>query len=402
MNWKKSNKRCSGWFVFSVTVDSSTLLTINRIAFILLAIGLLSCGKDVSLDMGNAMLNLPEEPHDYSSFEIPGYLDRDLILLQDNTPLDNELDNNVVTLGRVLFYDKLLSVDQSLSCASCHQQQFGFSDTARFSVGFDGQETRRHSMALANIRYRPGATFFWDGRATSIEHQVLQPIEDPVEMNLSLDSAVARIQSTSYYPDLFEKAFGSDEVTRTKIARSLAQFTRALISVGSRYDKGMSIHGRIEDFSNFTAEENFGKALFFNPDKGFCSGCHYTDLFIMDIPRNNGLEWEVSNDLDAGFEEVTGSNLDFRKFIAPSLRNIAVRPPYMHDGRFSTLEQVVRHYSDEIHWSVSLDNHLKSSDPSKAKRFNLDDNEISAIAAFLGTLTDDEFLHDEKFSSPFQ
>ena len=382
--------------------DSSTLRSINRITFILLAIGLLSCGKDVSPVTEEGILNLPSKPHDYTSFEIPSYLDRDLILLQDNTPVDNVLDNNVVTLGRVLFYDKLLSVDQSLSCASCHQKQFGFSDTARLSEGFAGQVTRRHSMALANIRFRPGATFFWDGRATSIEHQVLQPIEDPIEMNLSLDSVVARIRSTSYYPDLFEKAFGSDEVSRTKIARSLAQFTRALVSVGSRYDQGLSMHGRNDDFSNFTAEENLGKALFFNPDKGFCSGCHYTDLFIMDIPRNNGLEWEVSNDLDAGFEEVTGSSLDFRKFIAPSLRNIAVRPPYMHDGRFNTLEQVVRHYSDEIHWSVSLDNHLKSSDPGKAKRFDLDDKEVSAIVAFLRTLTDDEFLIDEKFSSPFQ
>ena len=360
--------------------------------------------KDAVLDEDalSQHLNLPEKPFDYSSNQVPSFLDAALISQQDNTPANNVITDWGATLGRVLFYDKMLSQNNTVACASCHKQQFGFSDTARFSIGFEGGLTKRHSMGLANARFRSSSLFFWDGRATSLEDQVLQPIQDPLEMGLTLDELVSRVESQDYYNVLFRKAYGDDEVTTTRIANALAQFVRAIQSFESRFDQGRSKHKKNESFQNFTSEENLGKSLFYDLSKGNCGGCHYTDAFVMDVPRNNGIDvWESTADKDMGYEAATGDVNDRGKFIAPSLRNISIRPPYMHDGRFASLKEVIDHYSEGIQWSSTLDDHLKGTDPNMPVRFNLTDIEKNALVAFLKTLTDESLLDDKRFSDPF-
>lgn len=367
--------------------------------------GIISCRDNDKLtdnDVLSAYLNLPEQPYSYSSIGIPGQLDDLFIEQQNNTPNDNVITDWGATLGRVLFYDKLLSQNRSTSCASCHQQSFAFSDTARFSKGFMNGNTKRHSMSVVNAAYRVSGIFFWDGRANTLEEQVLQPIQDPLEMGLTLDTLVNRVGQQAYYSVLFRKAFGDETVTTERIAKALAQFIRSIQSFDSRFDKGRLTHSINDDFTNFTAEENLGKALFFDLKKGNCGGCHYTEAFVMDVPRNNGLDiWESTADKDIGYEQTTGDPLDRGKFIAPSLRNIAVRPPYMHDGRLSTLAAVIDHYSEGIQWSNTLDDHLKTGNPNEAIRFNLSGQEKNALIAFLRTLTDETLLSDVRYSDPF-
>ncbi|MFT5724329.1 MAG: cytochrome c peroxidase [Bacteroidia bacterium] len=353
-------------------------------------------------DILSEYLDLPATPYQYANQEVPTYLDSDLIKQQDNTPGDNATSNWGATLGRVLFYDKLLSKNNTIACGFCHKQAYGFSDTVRFSKGFEGGETKRHSMGLSNARYRVSGLFFWDGRAETLEDQVLMPIQDPTEMGLTISELITRVANQPYYEVLFKKAFGNETVTEDRISKALAQFVRSIQSFQSRYDQGRSSFDKTEDFSNFSAVENLGKKLFFDLKKGNCGGCHYTDAFVMDVPRNNGLDvWESTNDKDIGYEATTSNSADRGAFIAPSLRNIALRPPYMHDGRFTSLEAVVDHYSDNIRWSPTLDNHLKGSDPNTAVRFNLTDQEKQALIAFLTTLTDDDIITDKRFSNPF-
>lgn len=347
-------------------------------------------------------LNLPENPYNYSGIQIPSFLDASLLAQQDNTPANNMVSDWGATLGRVLFYDKLLSINNTTACASCHQQENAFSDADRFSSGFEGGLTNRHSMGLLNAKFRPSGLFFWDGRAPSLEEQVLQPIQDSLEMGLSLDELIHRIESQEYYEVLFRLAYGDKGITKTRIANALAQFLRSIQSFESRYDLGRSEYNRSDSFQNFTQEENLGKSLFFDLSRGNCGGCHYTDAFVMDVPRNNGIDvWESTTDKDLGYEATTGNVNDRGKFIAPSLRNIASRPPYMHDGRFSSLREVIDHYSDGIQWSSSLDDHLKAANPNAPVRFNLSDTEKNALVAFLNTLTDESILVDQRFSDPF-
>lgn len=373
----------------------------------LLLVGLLvsSCRKsDTGLSdqsVINRYLNIPSNPFNYSAISVPDFLDKALIENQDNTPITNDISDDGATLGRVLFYDKNLSINKTISCASCHQQQFGFSDTATFSIGHAGGTTNRHSMALGNSRFRTSGIFFWDGRASTLEVQVLKPIQDGTEMNLTLSQLIERVEAQPYYPILFKRAFGSSGIDTTKIAKALAQFVRSMQSFDSKYDQGRMTTHRDSNFTHYSAQENLGKSLFFDFNKGNCAGCHYSDAFVMDIPRNNGLVSENTGNADIGYQGTTGDALDLGKFIAPSLRNIGVRPPYMHDGRFSTLREVVSHYSEGILWSETLDPHLLGAQPNTAKRFDLTNVEKDAVAAFLHTLTDQTFLEDERFSNPF-
>ena len=347
-------------------------------------------------------LLLPDQPFNYQ-VGVPEHLNKELILKQDNTPAEGWVSDEGATLGRVLFYDTKLSANGTIACASCHQQPFGFSDSARFSRGHLGGLTGRHSMGLSNARFRAYGEFFWDARAASLEDQVLMPFQDPVEMGLTLDQLVDIVSSQPYYPILFKRAYGNSEISADRISNALAQFVRSMVSFESRYDEGRKKHRIEEDFRNFTQLENQGKSIFFDVKKGNCGGCHFTEAFVMDVPRNNGLDvWESSNDNDIGYEKTTDNALDRGKFIAPSLRNIAVRPPYMHDGRFKTLREVVNHYSEGIVWSSTLDDHLKSGMPNTPIRLNLSEAEKEALIAFLETLTDQTVLTHPKFSNPFK
>lgn len=304
----------------------------------------------------------------------------------DTTPADNPVTNAGATLGRVLFYDKRLSVNDTVACASCHVQAAGFGDTRRFSVGFQGALTTRHSMGLANVRYYIPGRFFWDERAPTLEAQVLQPIQNSSEMGSSLPQVVTKLSGQAFYGPLFTAAFGDGAITSDRIARALAQFVRAMVSYRSKYDSAFT-NGTPNFAATFTAQEEQGRLIF--EGAGRCNTCHGTVANVADAAHNNGLD-AVPIDSGAG-----GG-----RFKAPSLRNIAVRAPYMHDGRFATLEQVIDHYDSGVVDSAGLSPRLRGPDGAP-RRLNLSLAQKQALVAFLGTLTDTALVTDPKFADPF-
>jgi cytochrome c peroxidase len=307
------------------------------------------------------------------------------VAFSDNTPPDNRITNAGAALGRVLFYDARLSANNTLACASCHQQRFGFGDTARFSRGLHGALTRRHAMALANLRFNAYGRFFWDERAPSLEAQVLDVIQDSVEMGMDLTALEAKLNRTSFYPPLFAAAFGSPRVTRDGIARAIAQFARSLISAHSRLDAVVA-PGSSPDLARLSLAERQGYQLFTTVG---CVNCHRTILQFSDRADNTGLD-----------AQPTDSGADSARFKPASLRNVAVRPPYMHDGRFRTLRDVLRFYSTGVQETPGLDPRLRDS-TGHPRRLNLTDLQLDQLEAFLRALTDTAFLHDPRFANPF-
>ncbi len=374
--------------------------------FVVVLILYLSCRKDNAIvisptdfDVINSALALPQQPFNYANPNFPKHFNSNFITIQNNTPANNLVTDWGATLGRVLFYDKRLSKNNVVSCSSCHLQQFGFTDTAQFSKGFEGGLTHRHSMSLINSVFYINGRFFWDERAATLEEQVLQPIQDSVEMGMRLDALEQKLRVVNYYPILFKLAFGDTSISSTKLARALAQFVRSMVSYQSKYDTGLaSAANRNSDFSNFTPEENLGKRIFITNLNVNCFGCHNTDAFIMDNPRNNGLS---INNNDDGIFIHTANVFDKGKFKAPSLRNVALRMKYMHNGSIVGLNGVLAHYNDGIQVNSNLDPHLKdvSGNP---ERMNLTSIEMNALKAFLETLTDNAIITDSKFSSPFK
>jgi cytochrome c peroxidase len=306
------------------------------------------------------------------------------VIFADNTPPSNRTTNPGAELGRVLFYDVRLSANDRIACASCHQQSLGFGDTARFSSGFHGDHLARHTMALANARfYRYG--FGWDGRGASLEAQVLRPITDSIEMGIDPGALERKLSATSFYPGLFVGAFGSPEITQDRIAGALAQFVRSLVSAQSRFDAVFAT-GSAPNYSLLTQQELDGFHIF---NSAGCVNCHRTIAQFADTVHNTGLD---SASADTGSGQA--------RFKAASLRNIAVRAPYMHDGRFATLRQVVEFYTEQIRASPSLDARLRGADGSP-RRLHLSAAQGDALVAFLRTLTDSSFLRATRFSDPF-
>ncbi|HRO44003.1 MAG TPA: cytochrome c peroxidase [Flavipsychrobacter sp.] len=375
----------------------------NKIAsslFILFAF--LSCRKEQVIETEVSIiknyLNLPATPFNYSNPALPAFFSNEFITIQNNTPTDNPTTDWGATLGRVLFYDVRLSKSNSISCASCHKQEFGFADTAQFSKGFDGKFTGRHSMSLLNAAFYLNGRFFWDERAASLEQQVLMPIQDSLEMGLQLDELRSRLAATEFYPLLFKQAFGSTDITNEGISKALAQFVRSMISYQSKYDEGRSmVADRDSNFPNFTPQENRGKRIFMGNTNVNCFGCHNTDVFITDHPRNNGL---TLTNQDVGIYIHSNDPFDIGKFKAPSLKNVAVRHRYMHDGSIVGLINVLRHYDTGIQMNPNLDPHIGALN-GKPATMNLSDDDLEALASFLETLTDHKIMQDEKFSSPF-
>lgn len=304
----------------------------------------------------------------------------------DTTPADNPVTNAGATLGRVLFYDKRLSVNDTVACASCHVQAAGFGDTRRLSVGVQGALTARHSMGLANVRYYLPGRFFWDERAPTLEAQVLQPIQNVSEMGSTLPSVVSKLSTQAFYGPLFMAAFGDAAITSDRIARALAQFVRAMVSYRSKYDAAFT-NGTPNFAATFTAQEEQGRLIF--EGTGRCNTCHGTVGHVADAAHNNGLDAVL---VDAG----AGGG----RFKAPALRNIALRAPYMHDGRFTTLEQVIDHYDSGVVDSPTLSPRLRGPDGTP-RRLNLSLAQKQALVAFLGTLTDTALVTDPKFADPF-
>ena len=364
---------------------------------------------------------LPAVPYRYA-VELPAHFS-DGVAGADNTPPDNPVTDAGAALGRVLFHDTRLSANGRVSCASCHRQAHGFADPRRLSIGFDGRPTRRHAMSLANARYYTRGRFFWDERAETLEAQVLAPIEDPLEMGASLDAVEARLAATSFYPPLFERAFGSPDVTRDRMARALAQFVRALVSHRAPYDDARAAGppGSPAFLARLGPAAGRGFRLFATePGPGRrgagCTRCHAGDAQISLAPRNIGLD-ELDGNVEESFEalhRVGGGDpggydpgAGDGRFKAPSLRNAAVRPPYMHDGRFETLREVIEHYDAEVAPHPFLDMNLLdrrlvvTGGPVRPIRLGLTDGEIADLIAFIETLTDPAFLADPRFSDPF-
>ena len=315
--------------------------------------------QTVTSTVANALL-FPGAPYNYANPTLPPNFLQQPILGQDNTPANNPVTNAGAQLGRVLFYDKRLSLNQTISCSSCHQAAHGFSDPNRFSKGFAGGFTGRNSMGLANARWYQRRSFFWDERAATLEDQVLQPIQNSVEMGMTLAELVTRLSGEPYYATLFTNAFGTATVTSDRISRALAQFVRSIVSTQTKYDAGLAA---TPQFSNFTAEENQGRQIFTAP--GGCSACHGTDNFVPgNNIFNNGLEFPY---VDLGRGAITSNTADNGKFKVPSLRNIELTAPYMHDGRFATLEQAVDFYSTSVVDNPNLSPPLRLPPKQKSK-----------------------------------
>jgi cytochrome c peroxidase len=302
-----------------------------------------------------------------------------------NLPRDNPLTVEGVSLGSELFFDRRLSADNSQSCATCHHPREGFAENRRFSHGIDGEIGTRNAMPLENLAWKKD--FFWDGRAASLREQVLQPIQNPVEMHESLDHLLKKLVPDANYHRLFANAFGSPEITTDRIARALEQFLLVQVSFDSKFDR--VVLGK----EKFTQDEQRGFQLFhteYDPYHGQygadCFHCHGGPLFQSQDFANNGLDSAFT---DQGRYDVTKREGDRGKFAVPSLRNVAVTGPYMHDGRFRTLEEVVEHYCTGMKRSPTLDPNL-AKHPDGGVPLSAADQR--ALVAFLKTLTDDRFL----------
>lgn len=328
-------------------------------------------------------LNLPEQVFDYETLDLPNSF-----FLQ-KTP---DFTNEGATLGRVLFYDRKLSVNNKVSCSSCHHQELAFSDGKAQSEGFTDQKTRRNAMTIVNTLNEH--TFFWDSRSNDLTDMVLMPVRDHVEMGLEeLSDLEVKLKATSYYPELFNAAFGSDEISKDKIADALNQFLNSMVTANTKFDEAQSI----ANFDNLNPDERAGLDLFWG--NAMCGSCHGGT----DFRGSWGEDWaNIGLDLiyeDNGLGELGVVQSD-GMFKVPSLRNIELTAPYMHDGRFQTLEEVIEHYSSNIQNHENLDWRLRDGS-GQALRINLNQTEKDQLVAFLKTLTDHQFINDEKFSDPF-
>ena len=303
-------------------------------------------------------------------------------------PEDNPMTVQGVTLGRMLFYDPILSGDSTLACAGCHKQEFAFTDENRFSTGIDGLMGDRNAMQVINMGWV--AKLFWDGRANGVADQALGPVENPIEMHDTWGNAVVKLTRHPDYPELFFRAFGTWDITKELTADAIAQFERTLISGSSRYDTVLDTSIPV-----FLTDEELNGFDIFNTEKGDCFHCHAGILFTDDLFHNNGLD---AVQVDEGLGKVTGSAFDNGKFKTPTLRNIALTAPYMHDGRFETLEEVIDFYSEGLQFSETIDPLMKNVHEGGIQ---LTPQEKSDLISFLHTLTDSAFIKNPDFASPF-
>lgn len=333
-------------------------------------------------------LELPSETYDYSTVNNGGF------------DMFTGVDNDMATLGRVLFYDTRLSVNNSISCGSCHKQSIAFSDDMAFSKGFENHSTLRNTLPIQNLSNALVNSFsspslFWDGRAKFLNTMVLMPIVNHVEMGMSdMDGIVEKVKAQPFYADLFNKVQSSDhQINIQNISNAISAFVSSIFSGNTRFDRYRN------GLTTLNGMEEQGRVLFFS--KYNCNGCHQTQQlngyetgggFV-----NIGLE---DNYTDNGLENISQNQGDNGKFKIPNLRNIALTAPYMHDGRFSTLNEVMDHYSNGIKNHPALDDRLKDAN-GQAKKMNITTAEKTALIAFLNTLTDYEMITNPKYSNPF-
>lgn len=356
----------------------------KRSLFILAGLLLIaSCRKDKISDFEPTPYNLSIPSH-FPNMPIPS---------------DNPMTVEGVELGRYLFYEKKLSGDNSMSCASCHHAEAAFSDPNQFSTGITGAVGTRNSMALINLGWQQ--FFFWDGRAATLEAQLLEPVPNPIEMNQSWSDAVEKLRTDDRYPEMFAKAFGEYGIDSVKVTKALAQFLRTMISAESKFDvmykyqNGLQLTAKEQQiYSAVTIEEWAGYDLFLSLNGADCLHCHNGPLMQVQKYSNNGLDASFT---DPGRMEVTGNGTDNGKFKVPTLRNIAYSAPYMHDGRFATLDEVIDHYSSGIIQSETIDPMIEFAHMGGVQ---LDDQEKQLLKAFLLCLSDENFIQDPRFSNP--
>ncbi len=350
----------------------------------------------------------PDQLDNYSAQVRPGYI------MKDNSGA-NPITNAKATLGRVLFYDKNLSIDNTVACASCHQQSFAFGDPAVASKGVQGGITTRHSMRLINTRFAMESKFFWDERAASLEQQTTQPIRDHAEMGFSgqsgrpaFNTVLLKLQNLKYYQELFQFVYGDQQITETRLQESLSQFIRSIQSFDSKFDAGRMVSpNEGAPFPNFTPQENQGKQLFLQPPNfngnglritggAGCAGCHRPPEFDIDPnSRNNGITGTIA-----------GSTKDFSNTRSPSLRDLTnntgtVNGPMMHQGGFTTLRSVLLHYNNIIRDPENNNLDPRLTPGGNPQQLQLTENEINALVAFLQTLSGNNVYTDKKWSDPF-
>ncbi|MFD1161573.1 cytochrome-c peroxidase [Hwangdonia seohaensis] len=314
-------------------------------------------------------------------------------LFEDNIlnpviPVDNPQTVEGVALGKKLFFDPILSGDNTQACADCHAPGNAFSDADRFSDGIDGIRGNRNSMPLFNLAWNYDEKFFWDGSSFSLEHQAFVPVSDPIEMKSSWTQLETELQQHPEYPNLFQQAFGTSKIDSTVVTKAIAQFERTLISSNSKFDKYLLGEATL------TPEELNGFNVFMDETKGDCFHCHGSDknpLWTDNIFHNNGLDATFT---DLGLGAVTGDPADNGKFKSPSLRNLAFTAPYMHDGRFATLDEVINHYSEGLQNSSTIDPLMKKVAQGGVQ---LSAQDKADLKAFLLSLSDDEFISNPDF-----
>ncbi|MFM1931334.1 MAG: hypothetical protein RL226_637 [Bacteroidota bacterium] len=315
-----------------------------------------------------------------------------------DVPADNPLTVEGIDLGRHLFWDPQLSADNSISCGNCHFPSASFSDSEQFSVGVNGAVGTRQSMALINVGW--ARDYFWDSRAATLEEQIHDPVVNPVEMAESWSNVVDKIAADPLYGPKFKAAFGTSDVSEIRIRKAIAQFLRIMISSNSKFDRwrtGQYImtESEFRGYELFLKEGGDPEVV---PGGQFGADCFHCHLeagmqFSDYLPHNNGLD-AVFTDLGVG--GITGNPLEFGKFKTPTLRNVELTAPYMHDGRFQTLEEVVEHYNSGGQPSETIDPFMKYTSGG----LMLSDQSKEDILNFLKTLTDTSFIHNPAFQDP--
>lgn len=385
---------------------------LNLLLLIGVTLAFQSCVKDNPSDPLNTKPVLPEESYNYSTLELPDGVSQASVF--NNFVFPNgtfepdfiegvfmEIDDEIATLGRVLFYDKNLSLNNSISCGSCHHQDKAFADGQAASFGFEGRKTERNSMSIVNPISQNN--LFWDSRSFSIVDLSLKPVQNHIEMGMEdLQYLTDKLANIDYYPGLFSQAFGDSDITEERISKAIAQFVGSITTNKSKFDEGLKTQ-----FANFNELEKLGMSIF-NSEKAKCSTCHSGNNFAADDgPGGEYGADPIATDNPRGTTNI-GLELVYKdqgrndgKFKIPSLRNIALTGPYMHDGRFQTLEEVINHYSEGIKPHKDLDKKFKNKN-GEVIHLNLDPIEKQALVAFLHTLTDYEMINDPKYSDPFK
>ena len=320
------------------------------------------------------------------SLKVPELFQQKLIdpLIPNNNPLTEE----GVALGKKLFFDKKLSGNNTQACATCHKPQNSFTDDTRFSDGIEGVFGVRNSMPLINLAWNFSDRFAWDGKELGLERQALEPVMNPIEMHSNWSNVVTRLEQDPEYPILFSRAFGTSSIDSTLVAKAIAQFERILISGNSKFDQYLLGNATL------SLQELNGFAVFMDEEKGDCFHCHGSDnnpLWTDNKFHNNGLDASFT---DLGLGAVSGDPNDNGKFRSPTLRNLTFTAPYMHDGRFATLEEVINHYSEGLELSTTIDPLMKKVSQGGVQ---LSAEEKIALKAFLLTLTDFEFINNPDF-----